>query len=253
MDQNYESFQHLLEGIRVSFIDELGELSHHLENLLIALERSPGNQEAFNQVFMAVHSLKVSSNIHGLGIVSHICHHLENYLSDSLAKRDFSAAFTGTALSYVDLLRRSEALSRAENPDYAPIESELDRLRLSILRSRKSILIAESSAMMSRIYQKALSGLAMQNSQVDNGLSALDLLTREPFDLLIIGRELKGLNGIAVLSALRLSQSRNQDIPAILVTSNHDGIPEHIRASAVLPRDSKLEEHLREAFGRFLA
>lgn len=252
MDQNYESFQQLLDGIRISFIDELGELSHHLENLIITLERFPDNQEAFNQVFMAVHSLKVSSNIHGLGIVSHICHHLENYLSESLARHGFNAAFTGTALSYVDLLRRSEALSRAETPDYTSIESELERLRLSTLQSRKSILIAESSTMMSRVYQKVLSGHATQNSQVDNGLSALDLMMREPFDLMIIGRELKGLNGIAVLSALRLSQSRNQDIPAILVTSNHDGIPEHIRVSAVLPRDSKLEGRLQEAYRALL-
>lgn len=252
MDHNYEAFQHLLEGIRESFIDELAELCNHLENLIISLEHAPDDQEAFNRVFMAVHSLKISSSIHGVGIVSNICHHLENFLSDTLAKHAFNPAFTGAALSFVDLLRRSEAPARNENPDFTTIEGELEQLRLSTLQSRKSILIAESSSMMSRIFQKTLTALPVQSTLVNNGLAALDLVIREPFDLLIVGRELKDLNGIAVLSALRLSQGRNQDIPALLVTSNHDGIPEHIRVSEILPRDSKLEGHLREALGKIL-
>ncbi len=65
------------------------------------------------------------------------------------------------------------------------------------------MLIVESARLMTELYQKMLRDLPLQLTNEDNGLTALERLLHEPYDLLIVGRELKELNGIALMAALR--------------------------------------------------
>lgn len=244
MTADTEAFQRLLHGMRESFLDELAERCDRLESMILTLENLPGDQEAFNELYRGVHSLKGSGGTHGLGIITAICHQLENFLTDVASKKGFGEAFANRALAYVDLLRRVESPARSDNPDYADIEAALASLRQTALQSRKAGLIAESSTMMIRIYEAALATFPVQLTVVHDGLAALDCLTRNPFDFAIIGRELKDLNGIAVISALRSSQGANQDIPVVLISSNREGIPAHARIQTILARDQKLAANL---------
>lgn len=247
MTANFDVFQSLLWGMREQFLDELAERCDAIDNLIVALEKTPNDREVFNELFRHVHSLKGSGGTHGLSIVTTICHHLENLLTETAAQNSFGEIFATRALAFVDLLRRVEAPGRMENSDYASIESDLEALLQTTRQSRKSALIAESSAVMARIYQKAMDGLPLQVTVVDNGLMALERLVREPFDFAIVGRELKELNGIALMAALRTSQGLNHNIPAIMVSSNRDGIPLHIELAALVARDQNLAHNLRGA------
>jgi chemotaxis protein histidine kinase CheA len=239
-----EAFQALLEGMRADFLAELPERCDGFDESILALEKSPDDREAFNKLYRGVHSLKGSGGTHGLSIITTLCHQLENLLSETDAQQGFGTAFATRALAYVDLLRQVETTAHHDKPDYSGIEAELEALRLLTLQRRKAGLIAESSTVMAGLYQKALEALPLQLTVVDDGLTALARLLHEPFDFVIVGRELRELNGMALMAALRAGEARNQNIPAILVSSKRDAIPDQVRFSATLSRDQKLADNL---------
>lgn len=247
MTVNLEEFQKLLFGMRIAFLDELPERCDDFEEQVLALEKTAGDREVFNALYRSVHSVKGSGGTHGLAVITTLCHQLENLLTEAATSGSFGETFTNRALAYVDLLRRIVPLGRQLDTDFSTIEKELDALHLRVLQQRKSGLIAESSAMMSRIYQAALADQPLKLTVVDDGLSALERLMHETYDFAIIGRELKELNGIAVVSALRASMGKNQGMPVILITSNRDHIPAHLRLDTILPRNQQLSSALRDA------
>lgn len=252
MNTNLEAFQALLARMREEFLAELPERCNRLDALTLILEKSPDERDAFDELFRGVHSLKGSGGTHGLSIITTICHQLENLLTETDAKHGFGSAFATLSLAYIDLLRRVEESARQSNPNFAAIESALDALRQSGLQSRKSGLIAESSPMMAAMYQQLLAGFPVQLTLVENGLTALERLLHEHYDFVIVGRELKELNGIAMIVALRSSQVRNQNIPAILVSSKQGSIPDHAGFSATISRDQNLADNLVATVSRVL-
>lgn len=244
MSTSMAAFQALLVGMREAFLDELPERCDSFEGLILNLEKSPDDCETFNALYRGVHSLKGSGGTHGLVILTTVCHQLENLLTEAEARHDFGKTFASRALAYVDLLRQVECQVHQDTPDYSAIEADLDVLRQLARQSRRAGLIAESSATLAGIYQQALADLPLQLTVAGNGLTALELLLREPFDFVIVGRELKELNGIALMSALRVSQTRNQKIPALLVSSRRDDIPDHAGFNAVISRDRNQADNL---------
>ncbi len=241
---NMDAFQVLLAKMRGEFLTELPERCGSLDDLIMALEKSPDNREVFNELFRGVHSLKGSGGTHGLSIITTICHQLENLLTDTDVKRNFNTAFATRALAYLDLLRRVETIAQEPNPNYGIIEADLENLRQAGLQSRKTGLIVESSPTMAGFYKQVLETLPVQLSLVDNGMTALGRLLHEHFDFVIVGREIKELNGIALMVAVRAAHTHNQDIPAILVSSKLDAIPDHAGFSATLMRDQNLANNL---------
>lgn len=247
MNTNLEAFQALLARMREEFLAELPERCNRLDDLTLILENSPDERNAFDELFRGVHSLKGSGGTHGLSIITTICHQLENLLTETDAKHGFGSAFATISLAYIDLLRRAEESARQPNPNFAAIESALDTLRQSGLQSRKSGLIAESSPMMAAMYQQLLAEFPVQLTLVENGLSALERLLHEHYDFVIVGRELKELNGIAMIVALRSSQVRNQLIPAVLVSSKLDSVPDYAGFKATILRDKNMADNLLAA------
>lgn len=247
MSTDIDAFQLLLHGMRESFLDELGDRCDRIEHLILALERSPADREAFNGLYRDVHSLKGSGGTHGIGIITAVCHQLESFLTEAAGGGGFGDRFANGALAYLDLLRRIEAPARLDNPNYSAIEKELEALRRSALQSRKAGLIVDSSFMMVRIYEAALAALPVQLTIVNNDLEALECLARVPFDFVVVGGELQNLRGSGVIAAIQVSQGPNRDTPFMLVTSKRDGVPSWIRTRAVLARDQKLSENLAAA------
>lgn len=244
MTANMESFHELLAKMRNEFLAELPDRCDKLDDLILMLEKFPGDREVFNELYRAVHSLKGSGGTHGLSIITTICHQLENHLTETDSKEVFGQVFASRALGYVDLLRRVEELAQQQSPNYSAIEHDLEVLRQSGLQSRKTGLVVESSPMMSKFYQQILADLPLQLTMVDNGMTALERLLHEPFDFVIVGRETKELNGIALMVAVRAAQVRNHNIPAILVSSKLDAIPGHAGFKAAILRDQSLADNL---------
>jgi len=76
MTTNMEAFQALLEGMRADFLAELPERCDSFDESILALEKSPDDREAFNELYRGVHSLKGSGGTHGLSIITTLCHQL---------------------------------------------------------------------------------------------------------------------------------------------------------------------------------
>lgn len=247
MSADLDAFQALLAKMRNEFLGELPERCDRLDELILLLEKYPDTRDAFNELFRGVHSLKGSGGTHGLSIITTICHQLENHLTEADTNARFDQDFANRALAYVDLLRRVELLAQHNNPNYAALESDLEALRQSVLQNRKNGLVVESSPMMSTVYRQILASLPVQLTHVDNGMIALERLLHEHFDFVIVAREVPELNGIALLLALRASQTANQQIPAILLSSKLDAISEHAGFTATISRDTHLSVNLLAA------
>lgn len=56
----------------------------------------------------------------------------------------------------------------------------------------------------------------------------------------------------ALLAEMRTSQSRNQEIPALLLTSCNEAIPDFVAIAAVIYRDRQLSETLCTAVRQLL-
>ena len=63
------------------FVDELDEQVQELNEGLLALERTPGDEDRLRAVFRVMHTLKGASRAAGLPLVEEVCHALEHELS----------------------------------------------------------------------------------------------------------------------------------------------------------------------------
>ena len=243
MSDGMDKFQQLLREMRNSFLAEVPERCDQIEALLLALEARLDDRESFNELYRNVHSLKGSGGTHGLVVISNICHQLENILA-RFDDGGLDGEAISLALNHVDLLRRVAERAHDDEDDLADIHATLAEMQPQRLQAQRSVLIAESSAMMAKLCKKALAGEQVQLTWVQDGLSALQHLTRDRYDLLVLGRELAQLNGIAVVAALRAANGSNSQIPVILLTSNQAGLPDYLHIDQVVPRDKQLASRL---------
>lgn len=244
------AFELLLIELLAEFLDELPGRCNDLEDAVMALEREePG---AFDELFRQVHSLKGTGGGVGVPIVTTICHQLESFMGE--AKSRFDREAVNTALAYIDLLRRTIPGTGREPAGIAAIESALDQMRVTSLSGRASILVVEPSLTVRSLYQKEFPSPSTQVHIIKSGIEALERMLHEPFDLLIVSRELPDLNAIALVAALREARCRNSNIPVILVSSNTAAVPDYIKFHATIRRDvhliPQLVRHIDEVLAR---
>lgn len=239
----------LLAELLAEFLDELPQRCDELEDAILALENDM--EGAFDELYRQVHSLKGTGGGVGVPIITTICHQFESFLSEARPRFDAHAATT--ALAYVDLVRRTLAEAGRTPGSVSAIEQALETMRVVRLSGRASIVVVESSQTLQRMYQDEFSSPQIQLHVLGNGLQALERLLSEPFDLLIISRELSGLNGLAVVAALREARCRNSNIPVILVSSNAAPVPTHLQIATLAARDKTLMAGLKTHIAQLLA
>ena len=242
-------FDILLAEMQADFLDELPERCGRIEQGVMALERQ--QPDAFNELYRQVHSLKGTGGMFGVPVITTICHQFETFISEAHTR--FNPQASSTSLAYVDLLRKTAQPAGRDTPGVAAIEQALDRLRASTLSGRASVLLAEPSDSMRKLYREVFAGKSIHLVTVDKGLAALERMLHESFDLLVASRELPDINAIAVLAALRDSDGRNKDIPAILISSNPAVVPKRLGVRAIVRRDPKLLPTLARHVGEALA
>lgn len=239
----------LVAGIRDDFVGELPERCDLLEDGILALERDAAH--AFDELYRHVHNLKSSGGTFGLPLITRICHQFESFVST--ARGRFDSLAVSYALSYVDLLRRVAEAPEREGAFAMAIEQDLEQLRLSSMPGCASVLLVEPSVATRKFCQGVLEPLSVRLVSQDRGLSALELLLHEPFDLLIAARELPELNALALVAALRESGGHNKDIPVILISSNSTPAPAYLNINTTIKRDAEFVSTLARCAGDVLA
>jgi chemotaxis protein histidine kinase CheA len=194
-------FAILLAEMQAGFLDELPERCNRLEERVLALERKEA--DAFDELYRQIHSLKGAGGMFGVPVITTICHQFESFISEVHARFDRAAA--STALAYVDLLRKTATATRRDSPAVTVIEQTLERMRVSSLSGRASVLLVEHSETMRKLYQDVFAGNPIHLVTLNSGLEALERMLHEPFDLLVASRELPDLNAVALMAAVRES------------------------------------------------
>ena len=83
------------------------------------------------------------------------------------------------------------------------------------------ILVAEDSALLRRMIGDVLRGNGYAVIEASDGASALRMARTEDPSVLLMAREMEGLDGLAVLDALR-ADPRTLDMPVVFVTGHTD-------------------------------
>src|SRR5207253_7754378 len=68
-----------LEGLMPFYLDETDEQIAGLNEMLLQLERAPGDEKALREAFRLVHSIKGASTVMGFAQVKALAHHLETF------------------------------------------------------------------------------------------------------------------------------------------------------------------------------
>lgn len=229
-------FSILLAEMQAGFVDELPDRCNRLEEGVLALENKEAG--AFDELYRQIHSLKGSGGMFGIPVITTICHQFESFISES-SKR-FSRKAASTALAYVDLLRRTISPTGRDTAGVAAIEQALEQMRLSSLSGRSTVLLVEPSGTLRRLILDVLEDPSVQLRTMESGMACLERMLHEPFDMVVMSRELPDLNAIAVVAALRESRCRNSNIPVILISSNPAPVPKHLAVHAIVRRDTQL-------------
>ena len=154
---------------------------------------------------------------------------------------NISDKFVENCLSYIDLIRKVIVIENGRNPDYSTVENELNHLRSKLLKNKRAGLIIESSPTIAAMCQNALADLPLQLTLIDDGLKALERLLHEKYDFIITARTLKTINGVALISALRASETVNKNIKVIMLTSTVDNhFPIGAQPDQIIKRDPQL-------------
>jgi HPt (histidine-containing phosphotransfer) domain-containing protein/CheY-like chemotaxis protein len=241
--------QTMLRQLRASYVSELEEKLDEIEVALLALEDAARFAQSFEDSYRRVHSLKGSAGTYGIPIISKICHQLEEYLSVGADAPDkVSRQVLDQCLAHVDLMRQAREMVTRGAEDFQDIEERLDSLRAFLLGDRYSVLVVETSKVNIRLCSEIMSGFPLHVTVLDNGVHALERLLHERYHILITGYEVKMLNGLALVAAVRLSNRGNQNIKAILLSSQkqrlfrRDTDPDYM-----IPRDVRFPENLSTA------
>lgn len=247
--------QVMLRQLRQNYLAELDEKLGDIESDLLALERTEHFAEVYERTYRKVHSLKGSAGTFGLPIITKICHQLEEHINLFTSDPSkLTRAVLDRCLAHIDLMRKAQDQVKAGNELFNDVEEELNALRLILLGNRFSVLIVETSKVNIKLCTEILKRYPVHMAVIDNGYQALEMLLQQKYQLLITGLEVKSLNGLALVAAVRISARANQEIQAILLTSSKQPpFKRDVDPNYMVARDSNFVENLGRAIDNCIA
>ena len=243
------SIEKMLAELRSGYIAELPTRLEEIEDIILGLKNSASFTEDYQSIYRHVHSIKGSAGTHGLHIISTVCHALEDKVIEVEGHQSLASdAFIDSLLKYIDLLRKTLELVQDGVDDFADIEAELERLSGKGSEYEYNGLVIAASDLHRKLVAKAFEKHPVKFRYINNGYEALGMLLKQTFDFFITDMEVPDLQGMPIISAVRLSSSRNKMIPSILLTSRQ--VPSYnkgIDPDYVIKKDSVMLENLSTA------
>jgi DNA-binding response OmpR family regulator len=90
-----------------------------------------------------------------------------------------------------------------------------------VTRPRESILLVDDDRDLGDMFQLGLENAGFAVQRADNGMAAVNLVLREPPDLVLMDQGLPGLNGLQALEQLR-SNRRGNPVPVVMFSNADD-------------------------------
>jgi len=219
---NVDAVQLMLLQMRNTFLEDVPERLDRLEQLLMQMEEGGVDVDSFNEFYRITHSLKGSGGTFGLQIITTVCHRLEDLLNTTGGGNNFTPRLIAISLDYIDLLRLTLEQIKSGSSTFPIVEERLSELHDQLANKQFTVLLVDNSKLLTQMYLQALVELPVRTVVMTDGYSALMRVLTEPFDLLVTTNEVPLLNGVALIGALKLSDSNNRNIKTILITSNNN-------------------------------
>lgn len=89
----------------------------------------------------------------------------------------------------------------------------------------KRILVVDDASLVRRFYRDALERAGFEVDEALNGVEALEKLSGEPFDLMIVDVNMPQMDGFTLLRTLRKQVSPISSVPALVISTeagSHD-------------------------------
>jgi len=256
VDSNNSSIniEKMLEELRLGFIAELPSRLEEIEEIILGLKKSNSFTEDYQNIYRHVHSVKGSAGTHGLHIISTVCHDMEDLVIEVEGNQGLiTDKFINRLLAFIDLLRTTIELINDKVDDFSDIEVELERLSGKGIEYEFKGLIVMASVLHRNMVTNAFEKYPVKFRYTKNGYDALGLLLKEPFDLLITNMEVSDLQGLPLISALRMSNTRNRDIASVLLTSGKiKSYGRKVDPDYIIQKDADLMENLVLAAGNIV-
>ena len=213
----------LINELKASFINELPQRLNNLESIILDSDEPNVFREQYETIYREAHSLKGLGGSYGIHIISSICHAMEDELSAIQGKHElFKQYGIDYWLKYIDLMRTVVEYLHDNHDNFEDIEHDLKQLQSTKLDgsiSKSHCLVVASSTLYEEMLSTSFASMPIKFSFCQNGFEGLGRLLNESFDLLITDYEIPILNGLALITSLRLSSHKNKNITAILLTS----------------------------------
>ncbi|VAW83282.1 hypothetical protein MNBD_GAMMA16-403 [hydrothermal vent metagenome] len=248
MASSTSNIEDLLASIRDSYLIEVPEKCDLMEQHILELRSEQSFAFAFDELYRHAHNIKGASGTHGLNVLSTICHNFEDLLH--LIDHQYSNindSKIDDALKYIDLMREESLTFNTEHYDPEKIKQKLQAIDKTFKKEMTKGLFVDQSRIGVRYCEQSLATLPVKLTVATNGMEALQRLLTEKFDFLITGKELASLNGIALISALRSSETKNAKIKTILITSKTNiKLPYPGMVNYVIKKDSTMAKSFHE-------
>lgn len=252
-NSNVDIEKMLLE-LRLGYIAELPSRLEEVEQIVLNLKQTDSFTDDYQSIYRHIHSIKGSAGTHGLHIISSVCHVLEDKVIEVEGNPSLiTDEFIDSVLGFIDLLRTTLDLINSKVEDFAEVEAELERLSGKGSEYEYKVLLIMASVLHRKMITSAFEKYRVKFRFETNGYDALGLLLKEPYDILVTNMEVSDLQGLPIISALRMSHSRNKDIPSILLTSGKlQTYGRSIDPNYVIKKDADLMENLELAAGNIV-
>jgi HPt (histidine-containing phosphotransfer) domain-containing protein len=211
----------MLAQLREGFFLDVPRKLDALEALVLSMKETHAFTEQFDELFRQVHSLKGAGGTYGAHVFTVICHQFEDQLRLVDGRRDrLTPCLLENWLKFVDLLRDLLPDVKEGKDVTARAQDALEALRRPVFVNTLTGVVVANSRSIVTLCCSVLDSLHFNYAVMENGYEALGQILSGKTDVLITSREVAGLNGQALIAAVRLSNLRHSDLSTVLLTSD---------------------------------
>jgi DNA-binding response OmpR family regulator len=203
-DQQFQS--ELLNSFKKSLPTTLSTLRTHLQAMVKADNEAARLKET-QELYRRIHAVTANSGMVGLALIAQLADALEALLKELCEKpKNLNASTMRTVASAVDLLA-------------ILFKGSLDPKKHDIPAA--NILVVDDEAISRRAVTYALDKAKLKAVSAEEPHAALDLLSKEHFDLVFLDVDMPGMNGFELCTKLRALPAYKKT-PVVFVTSLND-------------------------------
>ena len=203
-DQQFQS--ELLNSFKKGLPNTLSTLRTHLQAMVKADNEAARLKET-QELYRRIHAITANAGMVGLTLISQMADALEALLKELHEKpKNLNASTMRTVASAVDLLA-------------ILFKGNLDPKKQDIPAA--NILVVDDEAISRRAITYALEKAKLKSISAEEPHAALDLMSKEHFDLVFLDVDMPGMNGFELCTKVRALPAYKKT-PVVFVTSLND-------------------------------